>query len=524
MSMLFPAIIHRVDSVLIALDACSLLGLTIKSSLALEAVTKDCDNSGEHGELPINLQEGMGNNYERLEFLGDSFLKMATTISLFTLIPDSTEFEYHVERMLLVCNKNLFNHAVDRKLQEFIRSKAFERRTWYPELKLTKGKAPKTQIKHNLADKSIADVCEALIGAAYVSADEGDFDMAVKSVTQMVKSKNHNVEKFSDYYASYKVPAWQSGTGTATYRAAVQHMAEVTGYRFKSAPLLRSSFKHPSYPYDSIPNYQRLEFLGDALLDMAIVDYLFKQFPDADPQWLTEHKMAMASNQFLGCVAVKLTLHKHLLFLTPSLIGQISDYVSELEEAEEAAKEKAKKEGIPLQQNFWLKVEPPKALSDMVEAFIGAMFVDSGYDYSTVQNFFKKFVMPFFEDMDLYDQFAQKHPVTYLARRMQHDICCQRWRIYTSKVPCPLEEGVRAVTESDVICAVWVHNKPFVHETAKSVRYAKVAVAKKALKRLDGMDGKAARAVLGCDCSEKIGAAKVGEEVEDLRGLLGTAV
>ncbi|KPM36518.1 Dicer-like protein 1 [Neonectria ditissima] len=500
MAMTFPAIIHRIDSVLICLDACSLLNLSIKPSLALEALTKDSDNTGDHDEEDINFQAGMGNNYERLEFLGDTFLKMATTIALFTLIPDSNEFEYHVERMLLICNQNLFNHAVDRKLQEYVRSKALDRRTWYPALKLKKGKAPKTELRHNLADKSIADVCEALIGAAYVTTQDGDFDMAVRAVTQMVKSKNHQMQSFGDYYAAYKVPPWQTGHSTAAHRFVVSQVAKATGYEFSSASLLRSAFKHPSYPYEPIPNYQRLEFLGDALLDMSIVDYLFKRYPVADPQWLTEHKMAMASNQFLGCVCVQLKLHKHLLITTAASIGQISEYVAELEQAEAEAREEAARDGTPMRCNFWLGAsQPPKALPDIVEAFIGAMFVDARYDYGVVVAFFARFVQPYFEDMALYDTFAKRHPVTFLARKMQSELMCTQWRICTSNVPCALDEGVRAMTESDVVCALMIHGDVFAHATAKSGRYAKIAVAKRALEKLKEL-GDAAKATMGCDC------------------------
>jgi len=63
---LFPAIIHRLESYLIALDGCALLHLNVRPDLALEAFTKDSDNSGEHGDEQINFQRGMGNNYERL--------------------------------------------------------------------------------------------------------------------------------------------------------------------------------------------------------------------------------------------------------------------------------------------------------------------------------------------------------------------------------------------------------------------------------------------------------------------------
>lgn len=500
MAMAFPAIIHRIDSALITLDVCSLLNLKLTPALALEALTKDSDNTGDHDEEQVNFQAGMGNNYERLEFLGDCFLKMATTISLFTLTPDSNEFEYHVERMLLICNQNLFNRAVDRNIPEYVRSKAFDRRAWYPDLQLKKGKAPKTAMRHNLGDKSIADVCEALIGASYLMGEEGDFDMAVRAVTKMVKSENHKMLKFSDYYAAFKIPAWQSGASSAAQRYVVTQVAESTGYEFKSAPLLRSAFKHPSYPYESIPHYQRLEFLGDALLDTAAVDFLFKRFPSADPQWLTEHKMAMVSNQFLGCVCVSLNLHKHLLVTTSSLLGQIHEYVTELEFAQEKAQEEATANHTPMRRNFWLDVpNPPKALPDIVEAFIGAIFVDSAYTYATVQSFFTDFIQPYFEDMALYDTFANKHPVTFLSHKMQHDLFCTRWRIMTSNVPCALEDGVQALTESDVVCALLVHGAVVVHATAKSGRYAKIAVAKKALRRFDEL-GDSAKKVLGCDC------------------------
>ncbi|KJZ74550.1 hypothetical protein HIM_06146 [Hirsutella minnesotensis 3608] len=368
MALIVPVMMYRLDSMLITLEACKLLDLDLRPALALEALTKDNSNTEEHDQEQIEFQVGMGANYERLEFLGDAFLKMATTISLFTLIPNSDEFEYHVERMLLVCNKNLFNHAVDRKIQEYVRSKSFDRRTWYPNMPLKKGKMLKTEVWHSLSDKSIADVCEAMIGAAFVSgADAGDMDLAVKAVTKMVRGKNHKMTRFSDYYQSYQMPPWQSAPASAAQRAAVESIYKTTGYRFQWPNLLRSAFKHPSYPYENVPNYQRLEFLGDSLLDLVIVDYLFRRFPEADPQWLTEHKMAMTSNHFFGCLCVQLGLHKHLLMTTSALVGQISDFVVADGEA---------------RRDFWLATSPPpKALSDMLEALVGALFVDSGYEY-----------------------------------------------------------------------------------------------------------------------------------------------
>lgn len=118
---------NRLQSYLIVLEGCQSLGLPIKLEYALEAMTKDSDNTEEHRLLQLHVQRGMGKNYERLEFLGDSFLKMATSISLFCRYPDNDEYDYHVNRMLLICNRNLFNTAVAINLYSYIRSRGFSR-------------------------------------------------------------------------------------------------------------------------------------------------------------------------------------------------------------------------------------------------------------------------------------------------------------------------------------------------------------------------------------------------------------
>ncbi|KAH6872046.1 putative dicer-1 [Thelonectria olida] len=471
--MAFPAIIHRIKSALIALNACALLDLAISPALALKALTKDSNNTGNYNKEQINLQPKIGNNYKQLEFLGDSFLKIAITISLFTLIPESDK-----------CG-------------------AFNRRAWYPHLPLKKGKAPKTVIRHDLPDKTIANICKALIGAAYLSSKEGNIDMAVKAITWMVKSKNHKMEVFGDYFAAFEIPTWQTAKSTPKQQYLIDCIAAITRYHFGSPPLLQSAFKHPSWPYGTLPNYQRLEFLGDALLDITMVDYLYKEFTLADPQWLTEHKMAMVSNQFLGCLCAKLGLHKHLLSTTSSLIGQISEFVTELELAEEDARKEAKAGGTRIRMDFWLRASsPPKALADIIEALIGAMFVDAKYDYSVVHKFCNLFVEPYFRDMALYDTFANKHPVTFLSKKVQQELYCTNWRISAENVPCAVEEGIAALKDSDVIAAFMVHQKVAVSATSKSDRYAKVAVAKRALEKIESFEGDivAAKKALGCNC------------------------
>lgn len=521
MAYLFPAIVHRVESYLIALEASALLNLKIRPDLALQAITKDSDNTEEHDSEQLNFQHGMGNNYERLEFLGDCFLKMATTISLYGLFPDNDEYKYHVDRMLLICNKNLRDNAIELKLYEYIRSRGFNRRAWYPGgLVLTRGKTAKAPNSHHLGDKTIADVCEALIGAALLTTHASkDMDTAVRAVTELVASKNHEATKFSDYYKLYQKPKYQTDSSTAAQRDMARQLEEKHDYHFSYPRLLRSAFVHPSYPfsYEHIPSYQRLEFLGDALLDMACVNFLFHEFPAHDPQWLTEHKMAMVSNQFLGALCVSLGFQRHLLSFTTALQHQIADYVTEVTEARTQAEEDAIRAGKAAEQcspDYWTLVRhPPKCLPDIVEAYVGAIFVDSEYDYREVERFFDKHIRWYFNDMSVYDTFANKHPTTFLTNFLQVNMGCMDWSVAAREIPSI--DG----SKSSVMAVVIVHSHVVADDKAESSRYAKVRAARKAMELLQGLPLPEFRSKYNCNCRiEEL------EELEAEKDMHGTAI
>lgn len=148
--------------------------------------------------------------------------------------------------------------------------------------------------KHALGEKTIADVCEALIGASLLSGGkEHRFDMAVKAVTAFVNSESHIISSWRGYFDLYSLPSYQTQPPDGFELDLARNVEAKLGYHFTYPRLLRSAFTHPSYPsaWAKVPCYQRLEFLGDSLLDMVCVEDLFHRFPDRDPQWLTEHKV-----------------------------------------------------------------------------------------------------------------------------------------------------------------------------------------------------------------------------------------
>jgi endoribonuclease Dicer len=117
--------------------------------------------------------------------------------------------------------------------------------------------------------------------------------MAIEAVTLFVDSENHKAKSWEDYVSSYVKPSYQITSADGSEIDLAHKIFRDLGYRFKYPRLLRSAFTHPSYPsaWSKVPCYQRLEFLGDALLDMVCIEDLFRRFPDKDPQWLTEHKV-----------------------------------------------------------------------------------------------------------------------------------------------------------------------------------------------------------------------------------------
>ncbi|MDA3937663.1 MAG: ribonuclease III [Actinomycetota bacterium] len=87
---------------------------------------------------------------------------------------------------------------------------------------------------------------------------------------------------------------------------------EILGYTFTDKSLLREALTHPSYtgehPGDCM--YERLEFLGDAVLDLIVVEEVFRRFPELPEGNMTKIKIAVVSGTTLSAVAGELGLDK----------------------------------------------------------------------------------------------------------------------------------------------------------------------------------------------------------------------
>ena len=89
----------------------------------------------------------------------------------------------------------------------------------------------------------------------------------------------------------------------------MEKVCEQLGYRFKDAKLLVTALTHPSFGGDHhVPHYQRLEFLGDAVLELAVSNYLYSELPEVDEGKLTRIRAALVREETLYRAAERIGL------------------------------------------------------------------------------------------------------------------------------------------------------------------------------------------------------------------------
>jgi endoribonuclease Dicer len=150
-------------------------------------------------------------------------------------------------------------------------------------------------------------------------------------------------------------------------------------------------------------------------------------------------------------------------------------------------------------------------LPDIVEAYIGAIFIDSGFNYSVVQAFFDKHIRPFFVDMTIYDSFANNHPTTVLHHSLSQIYGCQAYQLLCEQVDSNVIGG-----KPKVMAGLMVHRTLVASVVGESGRYAKERVSKMANSELHGLTIKEFRHKFECGCV-------VSEEAEP-EGAIATTV
>ena len=90
-------------------------------------------------------------------------------------------------------------------------------------------------------------------------------------------------------------------------------LEKICDYHFRNRTYLKQAFTHRSITSNPRNNYERLEFLGDAVIDIVISKELMKEFPESDEGILTQKRSALVQKSFLSSMGKLLTLLDFLI-------------------------------------------------------------------------------------------------------------------------------------------------------------------------------------------------------------------
>ncbi|KZT54596.1 hypothetical protein CALCODRAFT_519296 [Calocera cornea HHB12733] len=299
-------------------------------------------------------------NYNRLEFLGDSFLKMATSIHIFNKYPHRHEGQLAALREGSVRNTYLRGKSYRLGVHHYtVNDTVRSLKRWTPPVTAnTSLKDGSLFVKEDILRRCLSDCMESLLGASYLCAGIDGLLRAGLSLGLCFGG----IDPWISRYPAPR-PHFQASTSLRLLQGRL-------GYEFRNPLLLLEAVTHPTFPGSQTPSYQRLEFLGDAVIDVFVNDHIFSQWPSATAHKLTWMHHLLVCNPLLGAVAIReLGLQKYILHMAPRLDREIAVAVNQLEPLSYAE----------LAERWW-EYDPPKALNDVLEAVIGAMLVDSSYN------------------------------------------------------------------------------------------------------------------------------------------------
>lgn len=124
-------------------------------------------------------------------------------------------------------------------------------------------------------------------------------------------------------------------------------------YLFNDQGLLEQALTHKSYVYEGakkspLQHNETLEFLGDAVLDLALSAILMRKFPDLDEGFLSKKRASLVNESLLAQIANELKISENMLLGKGEILSQGN--------------------------------KKPRLLASTYEAILGAIFLDGGYE------------------------------------------------------------------------------------------------------------------------------------------------
>ena len=401
MMLFIPSILHIVGIGLVAQDAIDTLLRPVMFKNTKHVMTA-LTASAAHEFM----------NYQSLEFLGDSLLKYHTSLQLFAQFPKWHEGYLSRKKDSIVGNARLCRAALDVGLDRFIHTEPFAGAQWKVQTNAGLRSQVDDQTGRKISTKVLADVVEALIGAAYVDGT----DMRMKQLQSLACIRLFVPEllweSVQDSIVRCQYPQLPEDVSPSHF----DPVEVMVGYHFENRILLAEALTHPS-AIDKFCSYQRLEFLGDAVLDHIVVTSIFRTTSEKlNPPAMHLIRTATVNADLLGFLCLETTKEVDRLdVLTDNLTRESTitprterKYLSQFMAASGNAIMIAQQACIERHQElrdqineaiqhgttypWWLltRLCADKFFSDIIESLLGAIYLDSKGSLGACRSFLEK--------------------------------------------------------------------------------------------------------------------------------------
>ncbi|XP_064214170.1 ribonuclease 3 [Tribolium castaneum] len=272
---------------------------------------------------------------ERLEFLGDAVVEFLSSIHLFYTFPDLEEGGLATYRAAIVQNQHLAVLAKTLKLDQFMLY------------------AHGSDLCHDLELRhAMANCFEALMGALFL---DGGINVVDRVFSETLFKVNPDLLEVWMNLPPHPLQE-QEPTGDREWIPKFELLQNLTkfeesvGLQFNHIRLLARAFTDRSVGYTNLTlgSNQRLEFLGDTVLQLIASEYLYKYFPEHHEGHLSLLRSSLVNNRTQAVVCDDLGMSNYAVYNNPK--------------AELKTKDRA----------------------DLLEAFIGALYVDQGLEFCEV--------------------------------------------------------------------------------------------------------------------------------------------
>ncbi|RZC39854.1 Pep deformylase, Ribonuclease 3 and/or dsrm domain containing protein, partial [Asbolus verrucosus] len=272
---------------------------------------------------------------ERLEFLGDAVVEFLSSIHLFYTFPDLEEGGLATYRAAIVQNQHLAVLAKTLKLDQFMLY------------------AHGSDLCHDLELRhAMANCFEALMGALFL---DGGIDVVDRVFSETLFKVHPDLLQVWMNLPPHPLQE-QEPTGDRQWIPKFELLQNLTkfeesvGLEFNHIRLLARAFTDRSVGYTNLTlgSNQRLEFLGDTVLQLIASEYLYKYFPEHHEGHLSLLRSSLVNNRTQAVVCDDLGMSNYAVYNNPK--------------AELKTKDRA----------------------DLLEAFIGALYVDQGLEFCEV--------------------------------------------------------------------------------------------------------------------------------------------